>query len=71
MAKKAGLFALLVLLSFSAFCDSPVLQLYKQRFSRADLSAKAQILENAAGDSTLKAEIGQFYDYALDRKSVV
>jgi len=65
MAKKAGFIALFVFLSFQAFCDSPVLQLYKQRFSRADLSAKAQILENAANDSTLTAEIGQFYDYAL------
>ncbi|MDR2943045.1 MAG: hypothetical protein LBV17_10680 [Treponema sp.] len=65
MAKKASIFILLVVLSFAAFCDSPVLQLYKQRFSRADLSAKAQILENAAGDSTLNAETGKFYEYAL------
>jgi len=65
MTKKAFLFALLVLLSFPAFCDSPVLQLYKQKFSRADLSAKAQILENAANDSTFTGDIGQFYEYAL------
>jgi hypothetical protein len=65
MAKKAVCFVLFVFLSFPVFCDSPVLQLYKQRFSRADLSAKAQILENAANDSTLTAEIGQFYEYVL------
>jgi hypothetical protein len=65
MAKKAFLLVLLFSLCFSAFCDSPVLQLYKQRFSRADLSAKAQILDNAAIDKTLAAEIGQFYEYAL------
>jgi len=65
MTKKAVFFALFVLLSFPAFCDSPVLQLYKQKFSRADLSAKAQIMENAANDSTFTGDIGQFYEYAL------
>jgi len=65
MAKKTGLILLLAFLSFPVFCDSPVLQLYKQKFSRADLSVKTQILESAANDSTLTAEIGQFYDYAL------
>jgi len=65
MVKKIVLMVFLALLSFPVFCDSPVLQLYKQRFSKADLSAKAQILESAANDSTLTAEIGQFYEYAL------
>jgi len=65
VTKKTVFFALLVFFSFSAFCDSPVLQLYKQKFSRADLSAKAQILENAANDSTFAGDIGQFYEYAL------
>ncbi|MDR0302067.1 MAG: hypothetical protein LBI04_07140 [Treponema sp.] len=65
MVKKASLFALLVCLCLPAFCDSPVLQLYKQRFSMADLSAKAQILENAANDITFNEDIGQFYEYTL------
>jgi hypothetical protein len=65
MIKKTGLIVLFVILSFPAFCDSPVLQLYKQKFSRADLSAKAQILESAANDSTFTADIGQFYEYVL------
>jgi len=65
VAKKTGLFALFILLSFPLFCDSPILQLYKQRFSRADLSAKAQILENAANDNALAADIGEFYEYVL------
>jgi hypothetical protein len=65
MAKRAFFIVLFFLLCLCAFCDSPVLQLYKQRFSRADLPAKAQILENAANDKTLSAEIGQFYEYAL------
>jgi len=65
MAKKAFFTVLFFLLCLSAFCDSPVLQLYKQRFSRADLPTKAQILDSAVNDKTLTAEIGQFYEYAL------
>jgi len=65
MVKKVFFTVFLFLLCLPVFCDSPVLQLYKQRFSRADLPAKAQILENAANDKTLAAEIGQFYEYAL------
>jgi len=65
MVKKTGFIVLFVFLSFPIFCDSPVLQLYKQKFSRVDLSAKAQVLESAANDDTLGAETGQFYDYVL------
>jgi hypothetical protein len=65
LVKRISVIVIFFLLSGSAFCDSPVLQLYKQRFSRADLGAKVQILENAANDRTMDAEIGQFYEYAL------
>jgi len=58
----------IILFAFFAPCiysDSLALQTYKQRFSRADLSFKAQILESAAYDRSVTDSLGQFYDYAL------
>jgi hypothetical protein len=65
MARRISIFILLVFLPLPLFCDPTVLQLYKQRFSRADLAAKAQILNNAASDRTLGTSLGLFYEYAL------
>ena len=56
---------MLVLLCTRAFCDSQALQFYMQRFSRADLSAKAEIFEHAASDAAMKESMGQLYEYAL------
>ena len=58
-------FTLIVFLAPYAFCDSQVLQTYKQQFSRVDLPGKMQILESAAYDKTLGDSTGQFYQYAL------
>ena len=65
MIRRAGVFALLVFFSSVAFCDSPVLQTYKRRFSMVDLPAKVQVLEDAAVDKSLGEYTGQFYEYAL------
>jgi len=65
MNKKACAVILFVLFVPRIYCDSLALQTYKQRFSRADLSFKAQILESAAFDRSLSDSLGQFYDYAL------
>ena len=56
---------LFVFITHHAFCDSAVLQLYKQRFSRAGLSEKTQILRDAADDRTLDSSISLFYVFAL------
>jgi hypothetical protein len=63
--KQANVFLMLVLLCTRAFCDSQALQFYMQRFSRADLSAKAEIFEHAASDAAMKESMGQLYEYAL------
>jgi len=68
MSKKLGIIFLLVFFGAEAFCDSAseaALQAYKQKFSRADLSAKAVILEEAAGDKSVKEDIGELCEYAL------
>jgi len=48
-----------------AFCDSYTLQMYKQQFSRVDLAAKAQLLEDSNRDRSLSDSRGEFYEYAL------
>jgi len=56
---------LFFLLPCSAFSDSEVLQLYKQNFTRSDLSVKARILENASFESASDEFICELYDFAL------
>jgi len=65
MNKRVSLIVLLVFFSYGAFCDSAALQSYKQSFSRADLSVKAIILEDAARDKNLTRDIAELYEYAL------
>ena len=66
MSKRlSAAFALLLFFSAQAFCDSAALQSYKQKFSRADLSAKAAILEEAFIDKTVKENKGELCEYAL------
>ena len=65
MVKQITVFVLLIFLCRNVYCDSSALQTYKQRFSRADLSAKTEILENAAYDRALGWSVGPFYEYAL------
>ena len=45
--------------------SSSVLQMYMQKFSRADLAAKVQILEEAASDSDFFEYSGQLFEYGL------
>jgi len=65
MYKKICAIVLFAFFTPRVYCDSLALQTYKQRFSRADLSLKAQILESAAYDRSVSDSLGQFYDYAL------
>jgi hypothetical protein len=65
MTKRTGILALLFFIYSGVYGDSPILQSYKQIFSKADLSAKAEILYEAAGDRQANEFIGQFYEYAL------
>jgi len=65
LIKKIGAAALLVFISSRVFCDPASLQSYKQSFSRADLSLKSIILEDAARDKNLSKEIASLYEYAL------
>jgi hypothetical protein len=65
MTKRAGILALLFFIYSGVYGDSPILQSYKQNFSKADLSAKAEILYEAAADRQADEFIGQFYEYAL------
>ena len=64
MVKKLCVVILFVFFASRVYCDSFILQTYKQRFSRADLSIKAHILEGAAYDRSISDSLGEFYDYA-------
>ena len=65
MNKWVSFLAMFVCLSAAAFCDSPLLQSYKQNFSKADISVKAEILKDAASERTAPEFIAQLYEYAL------
>jgi len=66
---KSGIFFLLVFLTPCVFGDSSVfqsvLQSYIQRFSGSELTAKAEVLRNAAADGRLSESVFQLYDFAL------
>lgn len=65
MTKRAGVLVLLVLLCSRVFCEEPILLVYQQNFSMADLSEKAGILKSAASDKKVGEFIGPLYEYAL------
>ena len=65
MIKKASAVILFIFLCPYVFCESLILQSYKQRFSAADIPAKVQILESASGDRAMNDYIGQLYEHAL------
>jgi hypothetical protein len=47
------------------FGDTAVLQLYMQSFSVSELSAKSEVLRNAALDRRMNESVCQFYEFAL------
>jgi hypothetical protein len=55
----------LIFLCPCSFCDSSEFQQYKQNFSKAGLSEKAEILKYASRDRSAEEFIGQFFEYAL------
>jgi len=63
---KQAVFFLLVFISPCAFGDSAVLQLYMQRFSESELTAKAEVLRNAAADRRINESVFQLYNLALN-----
>jgi hypothetical protein len=63
MIRRVKIFSLALLfffLSHNVFCESPALQLLKQRFSRAGLSEKPQVLIDASGNRELYLHALQF-----------
>jgi len=64
LSKKIA-FLLFIFICPRVFCDSPEFQTYKQNFSKAGLSVKAEILEQAAHEKEAEEFIGQFFEYAL------
>ena len=65
MNKRVSVIFLLVFLVPNVFCDSQALQMYMLRFSRADLAAKAQILEEAASDRAFSGHAGPLFEHGL------
>jgi len=67
-SKKPRIMALLFLCLFcsgAVIAQEQVLQSYMQVFSRADLSAKTEVLKHAAADSRASEFMGELYNYAL------
>jgi len=65
MNKQISMIILFVFLSPCVFGDSAVLQAYIQSFSRSSITAKPDVLRNAASDSRINESVHQLYDYAL------
>ncbi|GHV94024.1 hypothetical protein AGMMS50293_03440 [Spirochaetia bacterium] len=63
--KKRVTFALVACLASAVFAQELVLQSYQQNFSRADLAAKAEILQAAAADESAFSYMGELYEFAL------
>jgi HEAT repeat protein len=62
--RTRALLFLCLLCSGIAIAQEPVLQSYMQIFSRADLSAKTDIIKTAAADSRVEF-MGELYEFAL------
>jgi hypothetical protein len=62
---KLSIIFLFVFITPCVFGDSAVLQSYLQRFSETELTAKAEVLRNAASDRRMNASILQLYETAL------
>ena len=65
MNKRVSAVTVFIFLCSAAFCDSQILQSYKQDFSRADIGVKIEILQSAASEETADEFIAEFYEYAL------
>ncbi|MDR2596498.1 MAG: hypothetical protein LBC76_04165 [Treponema sp.] len=59
------IFFLLVFISPFIFGDSAVLQSYMQMFSEREITAKAEVLRNAASDRRVNESIRQLYEFTL------
>ena len=66
MNKILIIFLLFLFVCPFVFGDVNVLQGYKQQFSRVDLPAKVNVLNNAVSDSELNESVVLFYEYALN-----
>ena len=63
MFKRKGFLILFIFLFSSLFAESPAIQAYLQRFIRADLLGKVDILQEASSNSFLDSS--SLYEYAL------
>ena len=64
MIKRSFCIILFVFLSSGVFCESPVVQAYLQRFIKADLLGKVDILYEAS--SNIDLDTSSLYSYALE-----
>jgi len=63
MFKRRGLIVLFIFLFSALYGESPAVQAYIQRFIRADLLGKVDILQEASSNSFL--DLSSLYEYAL------
>jgi hypothetical protein len=62
---KLCFFFFFVFITPCVFGDATVLQSYIQRFSETEISAKSEVLRNAASDKRINESIFQLYEFAL------
>jgi len=64
-SRRFFIFFLLIFIMPRVFGDSAVLQSYMQMFSERELTAKAEVLRNAASDRRVNESIRQLYEFTL------